>query len=139
MVSTDELIEEREGIKISEIFQKSGEATFRQIEKQIVSEVSKQGHIIIDCGGGVVLDAENLANLKSGGAVFYLSATPGEILRRIKNERHRPLLETGDPEKRIEELFSRRKSFYEQADHIIDTNERSEEDICQEILGLIGG
>lgn len=135
--STDVLIEEREKRTISEIFRDSGETYFRKIEKEVVADISKEENVIIDCGGGVVLDPENLAALKSRGMVFYLSATTDEIFHRVKNERQRPLLQTEDPLKQIEDLLAKRKSFYEQADHIIDTNERSPNDICQEILELM--
>jgi len=139
VVSTDQLIEEREGKKIPEIFQDSGEAYFRKVEKGIIAMVAKQNELIIDCGGGVVLDPENLAHLKARGIVFYLSATPEEIYRRVKNEDHRPLLRTERPQERIEELLAKRKSFYEQADHMVETNQRPPDDICQEILDIMQG
>jgi len=136
-VSTDELIEAKEGRTITEIFKVDKEAYFRKVEKEVVTQVSQQENLIIDCGGGVVLDPENIAHLKKQGDVFYLKASPEEIYQRIKSETHRPLLHADDPKKVIEELLAKRESFYEQADYIIDTNGRSMDVVCQEIIALV--
>lgn len=139
IITTDGMIEKAGGRSISDIFREDGEEHFRKLEKQAVASACAQEQVIIDCGGGVVLAPENIARLKETGVVFYLSATPEEIYRRVKDETHRPLLDTDDPMARIEGLLAQRRSFYEQADHIIDTNGRLPRDICQEILGLMGG
>ncbi len=72
--STDQLIEKREGRGITEIFRDSGESYFRKVEKEVVKDASKENGIILDCGGGVVLDPENITHLKKNGLIFYLSA-----------------------------------------------------------------
>jgi len=96
VVATDDLIEAREGQSVHEIFKSKGEDYFRNLESEIIKEVSLRRGIIIDCGGGVVLRKENLPNLKTNGIVFYLQATPEVIYQRIKHESHRPLLKTPD-------------------------------------------
>ena len=137
LVSTDALIESREGRTITEIFKTDKEPYFRQVEKDVVVQAGQKDGLVIDCGGGVVLDAENIANLKENGCIFYLKASPDEIYLRIKKETHRPLLYTENPLKKIEELLAQRETFYEQADYIIDTNGRSIDVICQEIVDLV--
>jgi len=134
VVETDKLIVELEKRPISEIFQKDGEAYFRKVEKQVVARASKMQNVIIDCGGGVVLDKENVANLKSGGILFFLSASPEEIFQRVKEEGHRPLLEVKDPKGRIKELLLARMPFYEQAHFTIDTDGKTAEQICGQIM-----
>ncbi len=136
IVSTDKLIEEREGRTITDIFQNSGEPYFRNLEKEIVGEVSRRDGVIIDCGGGVVLDPENVKNLKAGGTVFYLSASPERIYNNIKDQKHRPLLDVEDPQAKIAELLAARQSYYEQADIIIDAN-KSIDEIAQDILKVV--
>ncbi len=136
IVSTDKLIEAREGRTITDIFQDSGEPYFRKLEKEIVGEVSKRDGVIIDCGGGVVLDSENVGNLKAGGTVFYLSASPERIYNNIKDQKHRPLLDVEDPQAKIAELLAARQSYYEQADVIIDAN-KSIDEIAQDILKVV--
>lgn len=134
--STDKLIEEREGRVISDIFRDSGEAYFRKVEKEVVQAVSEQTGIILDCGGGVVLDSENMANLKKNGLVFYLSAPPQRIYNNIKGQKHRPLLDVEDPPSRVRELLEARKPYYEQADIIIDADKPIGQ-IANDILEVI--
>ena len=69
-LDTDELIEEREGIKISAIFQKKGEKYFRQLETQVIKEVASLDNYVISSGGGVVLREENMTALKKNGFII---------------------------------------------------------------------
>ena len=92
LVSTDALIVEREKRPIADIFKDSGEPYFRGAVKAIVEDVSKKENFIIDCGGGVVLNPDNMSNLKKGGVVFYLKAKSEVLYERVKSEKHRPLL-----------------------------------------------
>lgn len=137
VVATDDLIEAGQGMKIMDIFKSKGEACFRDLERDIVLEVSRRQGIIIDCGGGVVLRKENLANLKTNGIVFYLQAAPEVIYERIRHERHRPLLKGPDPLGCIKELYIQRLPLYNQADHVIDANDPSIEGPIGEILKRI--
>jgi len=82
-VSLDDLIEEKEGRKITEIFKNSGEAYFRKIESQIIDEVIKEDNLVIDCGGGAVINPKNIEALKKDGVLIYLSASPEVIYDRI--------------------------------------------------------
>ena len=136
IVSTDKLIEQRERRTITNIFRDSGEAYFRQIEKETVKQVSEQTGIIIDCGGGVVLDPENVENLKKNGRVFYLSAPPERIYSNIKSQKHRPLLNVEDPQAKIGELLQARKPYYEKADIVIDAD-KSINQIAEDILEVV--
>ncbi len=137
VIATDECIINREGRPINEIFRVSGEPYFRKVEKEVVAEVSRRTGVVIDCGGGAVLDPENIARLKENGTLFHLSATPDEIFRRVKTQKHRPLLNTENPRKKIEEMLAQRADFYAQADFMIDTNGKSPKQICEEIIGLL--
>jgi shikimate kinase len=138
IISTDMWAEIKEGQKIHEIFKFKGEKYFRSLESAIVKEVSLRRGIIIDCGGGVVCTKENLPNLKAGGIVFYLQATPEVIYQRIKHEKHRPLLQVPDPLGCIKELYNQRLPLYSQADFTIDANDASIEGPVVEILKKIG-
>ena len=134
VVVTDKIAEDREGQAIDEIFKSKGEVYFRNLESEIIKEVSLRRDIVIDCGGGVVLHKENLKFLKANGIVFYLEATPEVIFQRIKNEKHRPLLKVPDPLGCIKELYQQRLPLYNQADHIIDANDASIEGPVAEIM-----
>ena len=137
VVSTDALIEKQEARTINEIFCDSGELYFRKIEKKVIKEVVQKENLIIDTGGGVVLDQENINFLRDNGIVFYLSASPEVIYQRVKEQKHRPLLTGDNPGAKIEELLNDRKAFYEQADYIIETDNKTVEQVVCEILGIL--
>ena len=134
VVDVDLYIEANEKKKISEIFHKEGEARFRALEKEAIRQICGRQGIVITTGGGAVLDPENLKILKASGCVIGLSARPATIFRRIKNSRHRPLLEGKDPLMEIERLLAVRKPFYEKADFYFDTDGRSASQMADLIL-----
>jgi len=136
-VSTDDLIEEKEGRLISEIFADKGEEYFRKKEKDTIIKVSAKSGQIIDTGGGVVLDPENMDALKKNGVVICLWANPDTILERTKKHKHRPLLEVDDPKQRIQELLENRKPFYDQANFHINTTASDITDAVDRIIGLL--
>ncbi|MFH1798037.1 MAG: shikimate kinase [Candidatus Omnitrophota bacterium] len=131
--SSDELIEKREGRAISEIFREEGESYFRKIEKQVIEQLSGKGGQIIDAGGGVVLDEENIINLKKNGIMISLWADPEVIYQRTKTSGERPILNVPDPRKKIKELLEHRKPFYEKADFHIDTTNLKVAEIVEKI------
>ncbi len=136
-VSTDRLVEEKEGISIREIFSKKGEGHFRKAENGAIKDAALMENVVIDAGGGVVVDPENLKNLKKKGMVVCLWADPGIILERTKKYTHRPLLNVRDPLGKIKELLKSRRPFYERADCHIDTSAMSAEEAADEIEGVI--
>ena len=116
VVSTDALAESKEGQTIHEIFKAKGEAYFRNLEQEIIKDVSQRQGIIIDCGGGVVLAQRKLASFKDQWYCILFKAAPEVIYQRIKHEKHRPLLNTPDPLGCIKELYQQRLPLYNQAD-----------------------
>ncbi|MFC1510076.1 shikimate kinase [Candidatus Omnitrophota bacterium] len=134
MVSTDALIEKKEGRAITEIFSQSGEAYFRQVEKDVISETVELKGSILDCGGGVILDPDNLVNLKKSGITIYLRTSPDVIYARVKSSTHRPLLAVADPKTKIKEILDARKDLYEQADIIVDTDGKDVKQVCNNII-----
>jgi len=136
LVNTDDLIEKKEGMSIAGIFAKKGESYFRKLEREIVKEISKSENSIIDTGGGVVINEDNVKDLKKNGLIFCLNATPEEILRRTKRYVHRPLLNVDDPLTEIKELLNKRKEYYKRADYQIDTNGKSIEEVAKEIIEI---
>ncbi|MFC1576088.1 shikimate kinase [Candidatus Omnitrophota bacterium] len=131
-VSTDDMIEAKEKTSISDIFSKKGEKHFRTVEKEVIKEVSSMEGVVVDAGGGVVVDPENLANLKKTSSIICLWAEPGEILERTRRTSHRPLLKVQEPLAKIKDLLNKRKPFYERADHHICTSKMSVENVAKE-------
>lgn len=132
-VDTDELIVGRYG-NINDIFKEHGEEYFREIEAEITKEVAeKYSDAVISLGGGCVLRAENVKNLKAAGRIFYLRAKADTIIKRLKGDSTRPLLQGGLEEK-VNSILAVRSGIYEGvADFIIDTDDKN----CEQIAQLI--
>ncbi len=136
-IDLDSLIEIRQGRTIREIFSEQGEGYFRVLEKQILTEISKTDDLVVSCGGGIVLDADNINIMKDTGLMVCLSCRPDVILARTEGYRHRPLLNVDDPEKKIRELLSVRAPFYAQAHYTIDTSDLDIPEVIGKILEYI--
>jgi shikimate kinase len=133
VVDTDDVIEKESKMEISEIFSRFGEAHFRELESAAVRKVSTLKDHVIITGGGVVLKAENIENLRKNGAIIYLRASPEALYNRVKDETHRPLLQVTDPLERIRELLKYRARLYANNDLEIDTSNLSVEEVIEEI------
>ena len=127
----DKEIEQQEGMTVVEIFEKKGEPYFRHLEKVFLENLCRQNNIIVSLGGGTITNTENFDLLKRTGKIIYLKVTPEMLYKRLKNKTDRPLFRDmvlgenteEDFIKRINEMLSKRKSFYEKADLIFDTDD----------------
>jgi len=137
VLSTDDLITEQEGQSIADIFETSGESHFRQLEEKTVAAIAPLQDVIIDCGGGIVLNQSNIDLLKVNGCLVYLSAGPEFLYEMVKNQKHRPLMDVANPLEKIRNLLSQRKAQYDQADVTVISEGKSIDGICHEILELI--
>jgi shikimate kinase len=133
-LDTDELIQERLGMLISEVFARQGEPFFRRYEREIVKELATEHNLIISTGGGLSANSENLVSLKQHSLVVCLWASPETIFERIRHQTHRPLLQTADPLNKIRELLAVREPFYRQADLLVQTGLRPPKEIAQHII-----
>lgn len=136
-VDLDDLIVRKEKRTIAEIFSQDGEPYFRKVEKETLKEISSQENQVVSCGGGIVLDPENIALMKQSGRLIALTARPEVIFERSKKGVHRPLLNVANPLSRIIELLNIRKPYYEKADALIDTSDLSVRQVAENILELI--
>jgi shikimate kinase len=132
----DELITLREKRTIADIFAKYGEAYFRRIEKKVLKEVAKEDSFVVACGGGIVMDKENIKVMQGSGEVVCLVASTEEILRRTRGYSHRPLLNVKDARKQIELLLKLRQPFYGQIKKTVDTSKCSIKQATEKILKI---
>ncbi len=116
---SDQVIEERTGVKIPVIFEIEGEAGFRNRESAVIDELTALSDIVLATGGGAILSDNNRARLKSRGTVVYLRATVRDLLNRTRHDRNRPLLQTADPRARLAELYEIRDPLYRDTAHVI--------------------
>ena len=131
--STDQIIVKEQGRSIAQIFREEGEAYFRQLEKKTVAKLAKYKNVIIDCGGGIVLNPDNIKRLKKNGILVYLKTSPAWILKRVKKTGKRPLLNVNQPLKKIKELLRKRAALYNQADVTIRTDEKTPREVAREV------
>lgn len=135
LIDTDQLIEQREGMSISEIFAKKGEAYFRQKETECLKSLKNElGSRIVSVGGGTPVREENRRILKKAGIVVYLKASPDTIYSRVKYDTKRPLLQCDNPKARIEMLLAERSPIYEStADIVIEVDGKHINQVVQEV------
>jgi len=137
---SDKVIEERCGADIPWIFDKEGEAGFREREESVIDELTQQKGIVLSTGGGAVLRSENRQHLASRGTVIYLCTSVDQQLARTARDRNRPLLQTADPEAVLRKLFAERDPLYRSvADIIIETDQRNPRWVIQELKKRLKG
>jgi shikimate kinase len=115
---SDHVIEQRLGCPIREFFEREGEDRFRDIEEQVLDELTQQSGVL-STGGGAVLRENNRAHLQSRGKVVYLKSTPEELFRRLRHDTQRPLLQVADPLQRLRDLYAARDPLYRETAHFI--------------------
>jgi shikimate kinase len=133
-VDADDLLEQRAGMTIRQVFETEGEAGFRRREAQVLEELCRLPPTVVATGGGVVLSGANRARLKAAGRVVWLKANPQTIRRRLENDRttaeRRPVLTVGGLAE-IKELLRAREPLYRAvADLIIETTGRPPEEVA---------
>lgn len=133
-IDTDEVIESNAGKSVSRIFAEDGEPMFRALESQIVQQLTTRDKVVISTGGGLAVNADNLASLKSHALVVCLWASPEAIWERVRHQSHRPILQTVDPLGRIRDLLAQREPFYKQADVLVNTELRSLREVVHQVL-----
>ncbi|MFC3460682.1 bifunctional shikimate kinase/3-dehydroquinate synthase AroKB [Massilia haematophila] len=134
-VDSDHAIEARTGATIPWIFEIEGEASFRRREAEMIAELTAQDGIVLATGGGAVLNPASRALLAERGTVIYLRAGIGAILQRTSHDKNRPLLQTADPRRKLEELLAQREPLYREiADLVIDTGRPNVQSMVQTIL-----
>jgi shikimate kinase len=137
---TDDEIESRTGASIDWIFDLEGEEGFRKRESSILEEMVKQNSIVLSTGGGIILSDSNREMLSSRGTVFYLSTPISVQIERTSKDKDRPLLKNGDPEEILTRLQKERKDLYESvSDHVIETENKSSQEVASEIINFVKG
>jgi shikimate kinase len=126
LFDSDHVIEQRLGCSIREYFEREGEHRFRDLEAEVIDELTQLPSAIISTGGGAVLRPENRQRLRERGQVIYLRSHPEELYRRLRHDTKRPLLQVADPLQRLRDLYAERDPLYrETAHYVIETGRPS--------------
>ena len=131
-IDTDALIVEKEKREISDIFAKDGEAYFRDVEAEIIKEVSLKKNCIISTGGGAILREENVKNLAANGKIYFLDRKPEDLVptddRPLANEKSK-----------IMKLYEERLPIYKSTCDEIINAEVGIDKTVETMLGIING
>ena len=119
---SDTLIEQRVGVSVRAFFEAEGEAAFRDLEAQVLDELTQGSPAVLATGGGAVLRPINRQRLHERGSVIYLRSSPEQLFKRLRHDTKRPLLQVADPLKRLRDLYEERDPLYRECAHfVIDT------------------
>lgn len=136
-LDADAVLEERIGMPIRSYFEQHGEQAFRDLEEQVISELTApdQGPLILATGGGAVLRPANRQCLRERATVIYLRSTPEELFKRLRHDTQRPLLQVADPLAKLRELHAERGPLYDEVAHYrVDTGRPSVATLVNMIL-----
>ncbi|WP_455198474.1 shikimate kinase AroK [Kaarinaea lacus] len=135
---SDRVIEEHTGADIPLIFELEGEEGFRKREKNMLLELTQKENIVLATGGGAVLDPVNRKQLKKSGFIIYLNAPLSQLITRTSKDKSRPLLQTDDPGKKLQEIMEVRDPLYrEVADAIIETDGSPVRNVVKKLMTLV--
>lgn len=117
-VELDSEVERAAGSTVREIFQRDGEARFRELEAAALAEAAARDPSVVSCGGGVVLEPANRVTLRATGEVVFLSVPLEVLAERVRPSAERPLIRAeGD----LERLYREREALYREfAAHVVD-------------------
>lgn len=116
---SDFVIERRLGCSIKEFFEREGEQAFRDVEQEVMGELTQNKGCVLATGGGVVLRQDNREKLHQRCQVVYLHSTPDDVFRRLRHDQNRPLLQVSDPLARLKELYDQRDTLYRETAHFV--------------------
>jgi 3-dehydroquinate synthase len=132
---SDHEIEARTGASVPWIFEIEGEPSFRKREAEMIRELTAGSGLVLATGGGAVLNPDSRRLLAERGTVIYLRASVNSILARTAHDKNRPLLQTADPRRKLEDLTAQREPLYREiADIVIDTGRPNVQSMVQTIL-----
>lgn len=118
-VDTDHVIEERIGGSIRDYFAQHGEVAFRDLEAQVIDELTQDGTGVLATGGGAVLREANRHALHGRSTVVYLRSSAEEVYRRLRHDTQRPLLQVADPLRKLRDLHRERDPLYRRTAHFV--------------------
>ena len=133
-IDLDEMIVTSRDKPIKDIFTEEGEEVFRNYETKMLLSLRDVSRKVIATGGGIILRPENRQLLKKMGTVVYLRASFETLLRRVSKSDQRPLVDLSKGTERLQSLFESRKSLYEQADIVADTDNFDGSQVADYIL-----
>jgi shikimate kinase len=141
-VDADAEIERRAGRTIRQIFDESGEAEFRRIEREVMAELLRRENAVVAAGGGAVLDERTRDDLRNSGPVVWLRAGIETLIERIESDpvtrQRRPDLTAGGGRREVEDLLAIRGPIYARcATFVVDADKLTAAEIADQIESAV--
>ena len=134
-LDSDHEIETAANMSIPEIFERHGEAFFREKERMVIRRLLEEERGVLSTGGGAFLAEENRRNISDFGVAVCLQADLEVLWNRVRHRDTRPLLRTADPFATLRDLYEKRVPFYQQADlSVVSDGNSSIEDMVDRVL-----
>lgn len=138
-VDADTEIETAAGMSIPEIFAERGEAEFRDGERRVIGRIlTTRAPLVLATGGGAFMNADTRARIAELGVSVWLRAEPEVLMRRVRKNTKRPLLQTADPEATLRRMLAEREPVYALADLEVISREEPHEVVVDEIVAALG-
>ena len=135
-LDSDAQIEQKQGMRIPEIFETQGEATFRRYEREFIESGHPDHGCVVSCGGGLVIEPGMKELVKSKGVVICLFATVESIIERTGRNKNRPLLNVPDPAAKIRALLKEREPIYMESGSCITTDGRTIPEVVRHMIRI---
>ena len=139
-IDTDEVVKEREGMPIHELFERRGEHYFRQLESRVLRELMdacRSGHAVIAAGGGLPCTDENITLMNEWGITVYLQSGMDDILMRVERVWERPVFQRMGKEG-MAKLLQDREHYYRQARIVVNSgNDRPPSAVAMEVASIL--
>lgn len=135
-VDTDSGIENMLSMKISEIFKKKGEDFFRAEEEKIVLKLLEKNNCVIALGGGVFINKKLREIILKNSVSFWLDVSTKILNKRVKWNKKRPLLKKINNQKKLDEIYAKRKNIYKLADYKIVCDKLDKKLLVKKIIKL---
>ena len=135
-IDVDKVIESQEGLSINLIFKNKGENYFRKVESEVALSELKKDKSVISLGGGAFLNSVIRRNTKKSSVSFWLDVPVDELIKRLKKNNKRPLLQNKNIGETIRKIYFDRKKTYNEADYRIRCNSLKSDEIVDKILSL---
>jgi shikimate kinase len=132
-VDADAAIEQAAGCTIAEIFERFGEAEFREGEARVITRLLEGPPCVLATGGGAYMNDQTRGLINQSGIAVWLRADLDLLVRRTAGRTHRPLLNVGDPRQTLARLMDQRYPIYAQAAVVVDVTDESPEVTCRRV------
>lgn len=133
-VDADAEIEKAAGESISDIFERHGEAAFRDGERRVIARLLDAGPQVLATGGGAFMNAETRARIAESGVSVWLKADLDVLMKRVQRRSHRPLLKQEDPRAVMQKLMAERYPVYAEADIVVESHDQPHDAVVASIV-----